>query len=174
MFKNCYGLRDLVIQAPNLESFTYSGGSLCVINLTHTTSLKYISLGQILISDEWLENLIRGCPKLEFLKTYCNGLERIAIRHQRLKTLKLFDWTRNGIIKIDTPELLHFTYSGTTKPFYMFNHSTSLKATLNLFWIEPNDLRWFADLRKMLRWFSKCETLELVPNFYPQVIFFFF
>nr|GMC76941.1 F-box/LRR-repeat protein At3g26922-like [Ipomoea batatas] len=173
VFKSCRGMRDFVIRAPNLESFAYSGGSPCAIHLAQTSSLKNLRLcGHIFISEQWLENLIRGCPNLEFLKIYCNGWERMAIRHQRLKTLKLHDWTSGGFIKIDTPELLHFTYHGTTKPFYTFNYSASLKATLNLFRYEEDDAPWFASLRKMLGWFSQCETLQLAPHFSPEDLIF--
>nr|GMC72850.1 F-box/LRR-repeat protein At2g42730-like isoform X1 [Ipomoea batatas] len=173
VFKNCHGMRDFVIRSPNLESFAYTGGSFCAIHLAQPSSLKSVRLGHF-ISDQWLQNLIRGCPKLEFLKINCSGLERIAICHQRLMSLKLYDCTSNssGLIKIDTPELLHFAYNGTTMPFYMFNYSASLKATLKLFRYEEDDAPWFANLRKMLQWFSECETLQLAPDFYPEDLIF--
>nr|GLL22944.1 putative F-box/LRR-repeat protein At5g02930 [Ipomoea trifida] len=182
VFKKCHGISDLVIRVPNLESFAYPGGFICAIHLdlAQTSSLKSVNLGDISISEEWLENLIRGCPKLEFLKLYCNyRWERIAICHQRLKTLKLYGCTINSpwslIIKIDTPELLRFTYNGPTMPFYMFNYSASLKATLNLIRREKDDATWFANLRKMLQWFSGCVTLQLIiPSdvFYPEELIF--
>nr|GMC72849.1 putative F-box/LRR-repeat protein At5g02930 [Ipomoea batatas] len=185
VFKKCICMhRDnlVIIRAPNLESLAYTGGSFCAIHIdfAQTSSLKSVNLSHISISEEWLENLIRGCPKLEFLKLYCNNrLERIAICHQRLKTLKLYGCTSNSlgslIIKIDTPELLHFRYNGPAMPFYMFNYSASLKATLNLFRHEEDDATWFANLRKMLQWFSGCVTLQLIipfDVFYPQELIF--
>nr|GMC76943.1 F-box/LRR-repeat protein At2g42730-like isoform X1 [Ipomoea batatas] len=172
VFKTCHGMLDFVIRAPNLESFAYTGGSFCAIHLAQPSSLKNVRLGHF-ISDQWLENLIRGCPKLEFLKINCSGLERIAICHQRLKSLKLYDCTSNsGLIKIDTPELLHFTYNGPPMPFYMFNYSASLKATLNFLRHEEDDATWFANLRKMLQCFSECETLQLAPDFYLEDLIF--
>ncbi|PON66843.1 F-box domain containing protein [Trema orientale] len=109
----------LEIEAINLESFKYDGN--CEdINLSACKAIRSLSLLDIMLDDESMEDLICGFPLLESLTLYHSlNVEHIRICGQHLKNIRLDKYYEPAQkyleITIEAPNLVSFHYKGNIK-----------------------------------------------------------
>eukprot|EP00261_Vitis_vinifera_P019756 XP_010650345.2 PREDICTED: uncharacterized protein LOC104879376 [Vitis vinifera] len=168
---NCMKLRDIEIDAPNLQSFTYDGGcEPCEINVGALESLKSLSLKNTLITDSWIEENVLKFISLQNLSINgCRNLKKVKIAHGKLKNFEFVDFGNKVELelKLITPSLVSFFYTGIL-PLHTVITSTQFKARLSLTQISAT-IEWFLALRHLLVPFNHCKVLTL--EFKKQVVF---
>ncbi|KAB5513015.1 hypothetical protein DKX38_030043 [Salix brachista] len=115
----CQGLDKVEIDASNLESFSFGGEahSSCRINLVTCKSLKYLSLRNAQVTDEWIKHEVAQFLRLEVLKlVYCRLLENFHVSNSNLKTVELRNCFKLQKIEIYARSLNTFAYGGDLKP----------------------------------------------------------
>ncbi|KAJ9707926.1 hypothetical protein PVL29_000140 [Vitis rotundifolia] len=161
---NCMKLRDIEIDAPNLQSFTYDGGhEPCEINVGALESLKSLSLKNALSTDSWIEENILKFISLQNLSINgCNkNLKKVKISHGKLKNFEFVN-CGNKVeleLKLITPNLVSFFYTGIL-PLHTVIISTQFKAKLLMTQISTT-IEWFLALRHLLIRFNHCKVLIL-------------
>ncbi|GMY33538.1 f-box/lrr-repeat protein 15 [Fagus crenata] len=143
----CRGLKNIVIDAFNLQSFETT--TSCEINLVHCKSLKSITLCNATITDDWIGNNI-------FLK-------EIKIYNQQLKRFELLWCDKLVKADIEAPNLDSFDYKGF--PFPEITLLCSGRTHANLY-LSTNFLttQWFENLRNFLVFFGHCKILSLISE----------
>ncbi|MED6156195.1 hypothetical protein PIB30_012210 [Stylosanthes scabra] len=119
------GIQEVSIDAPNLENLCYRALFMdepFKLNLDSCTNLRWLSLWYLMITEEWLPELLYKIPFLESLMLHnCSLSERIDILGPQLKFLKLSHCDDNvEEVNIDAPNLLLCNYMGNDKPFISF------------------------------------------------------
>ena len=183
---NCMKLRDIEIDAPNLQSFTYDGGcEPCEINVGALEYLKSLSLKNALITDSWIEENVLKFISLQNLSINgCRNLKKVKIAHGKLKNFEFVDFGNKVELelKLITPSLVSFFYTGIL-PLHTVITSTQFKARLSLTQISAT-IEWFLALRHLLVPFNHCKVLtlefkkvrllvffnKLIFNFYATVV----
>ncbi|CAK7349923.1 unnamed protein product [Dovyalis caffra] len=160
----CQDLEKININASNLESFSLSGGpdSSSSINITACKSLKYLSLKNAQITDEWIKHEVAQFFRLEVLKVVgCRLLKNFHVSDTNLKTVDLRNCSQLQKIEIYARSLNTFVYHGHLMPSEVFIDSPSFRAKISLS-VDlqlPHD--WFSRLRDFLSCFDHCEELEI-------------
>ncbi|PON36360.1 F-box domain containing protein [Trema orientale] len=111
--------KPIEVETINLESFRYDGNCKD-INLSACKAIKSLSLSDIMLDDESLEDLICGFPLLESLALYhCFDVKHIRIYGQHLKSIRLDKYYEAGQkypqFTIEAPNLVSFYYKGNLK-----------------------------------------------------------
>lgn len=165
---HCY-CRTIEVEAINLQSFVHSGAfysKKCTMNLVHCRAIRNLSLVEMFLTDQWIEDLIPQLPFLESLELKdCCGLQRVKIWNQHLKS---FVFTLRGRwdsleATIDTPNLFSFSYSGNS----MFKISVNAPNLADVAIRVPDyprktyDEDWYASLIKFLSEFNGSKKIYI-------------
>ena len=156
---------DIVVEAANLRSFSYSRAfnpvsSVCFSNCRSLTSVEIecVYFGTVSAIDECISQI----PSLENLTLdECEMRSGVRITHSNLKSLNLQSCFGLLRAEIDTPNLRWFSYCGGIYQFSRFKHCSGLLnvrlalGARNLGWV------WFINLRNFLESFSDCNVLTL-------------
>ena len=160
----CQGLDKVEIDASNLESFSFGGEahSSCRINLITCKSLKYLSLRNAQVTDEWIKHELAQFLRLEVLKVvYCRLLENFHVSNPNLKTVELRNCFKLQKIEIYSRSLNTFAYSGDLKPSQVIIYSPIVHAKLSLSADRGLSDHWYTTLREFLACFDHCKELEI-------------
>ncbi|KAG5224829.1 FBD-associated F-box protein [Salix suchowensis] len=160
----CQGLDKVEIDASNLESFSFSGEahSSCRINLVTCKSLKYLSLRNAQVTDEWIKHEVAQFLRLEVLKlVYCRLLENFHVSNSNLKTVELRNCFKLHKIEIYARSLNTFAYGGDLKPSQVIIYSPCVHAKLSLSADRGLSDHWYTTLREFLACFDHCKELEI-------------
>ncbi|KAG5224857.1 FBD-associated F-box protein [Salix suchowensis] len=160
----CQGLDKVEIDASNLESFSFGGEahSSCRINLVTCKSLKYLSLRNAQVTDEWIKHEVAQFLRLEVLKlVYCRLLENFHVSNSNLKTVELRNCFKLQKIEIYARSLNTFAYGGDLKPSQVIIYSPCVHAKLSLRADRGLSDHWYTNLREFLACFDHCKELEI-------------
>ena len=158
----CRGLKNIVIDAFNLQSFETT--TSCEINLVHCKSLKSITLCNATITDDWIGNNVSELLLLENLTLCgCRFLKEIKIYNQQLKRFELLWCDKLVKADIEAPNLDSFDYKGF--PFPEITLLCSGRTHANLY-LSTNFLttQWFENLKNFLVFFGHCKILSLISE----------
>ena len=158
----CRGLKNIVIDAFNLQSFETT--TSCEINLVHCKSLKSITLCDATITDDWIGNNVSELLLLENLTLCgCRFLKEIKIYNQQLKRFELLWCDKLVKVDIEAPNLDSFDYKGF--PFPEITLLCSGRTHANLY-LSTNFLttQWFENLKNFLVFFGHCKILSLISE----------
>ncbi|MBA0774786.1 hypothetical protein Gotri_009973 [Gossypium trilobum] len=170
----CSELKEVNLQAPNLETFWYVVVKYrsYKIDLSTCNALKSLTLEDATLKDESFQNHLSCFPALEKLVlTKCNFLKNITISSYKLKTLILRECKQLEEADIISPNLLSFEYKGEKMPFTSLNPSSLKEAKLYFkpsgqgeprLRNEDNHTPWFARLQGFLDKFDYSRGLKLV------------
>ncbi|MBA0565371.1 hypothetical protein Golob_010253 [Gossypium lobatum] len=170
----CSELKEVNLQAPNLETFWYVVVKYrsYKIDLSTCNALKSLTLEDATLKDESFQNHLSCFPALEKLVlSKCNFLKNIIISSYKLKTLILRECKQLEEADIISPNLLSFEYKGEKMPFTSLNPSSSKEAKLYFkpsgqgeprLSNEDNHTPWFARLQGFLDKFDYSRGLKLV------------
>ncbi|CAK7336734.1 unnamed protein product [Dovyalis caffra] len=131
-------LPEVVFSAESLMVFKLRGYSNLSLESDVVTwpSLRVLSLSQIYVDEDLIQNLIFGCPMIEKLVLLdCYGLTSIQLSGCRvLKEVTLSRTTSEGFerIDIDVPSLQTFCYSGSLENCHVDMTSCKNLEVLNL------------------------------------------
>ncbi|QHO33402.1 hypothetical protein HN51_027110 [Arachis hypogaea] len=119
------GIKEVYIDAPNLENLCYAYGPFynleapLRLNLDSFTRLRCLRLRNSSITEKWLLDLFHNFPFLEHLELCsCNMLERINISSAQLMILEVNSDLKE--VNIDAPNLLSFYYCGDDRAIISF------------------------------------------------------
>ncbi|GAV80272.1 Jacalin domain-containing protein/LRR_2 domain-containing protein [Cephalotus follicularis] len=181
-FHHCRGLKDVELQAPDLETFWYHGkkSMCCKINLATCNGLKCLTLEDPNMTDETFQKQISNFPVLNMLVlSKCDALKTITISSYRLTTLILRECKNLTEADIDTPNLLSFEYKGDKMPFTSLNPSSLIEAKLYFdlpqkskagFRYSDDDQLWFAKLKEFIGKFKHSKCLKFVVRSFENII----
>ncbi|MBA0691140.1 hypothetical protein Goari_008786 [Gossypium aridum] len=170
----CSELKEVNLQAPNLETFWYVVVKYrsYKIDLSTCNALKSLTLEDATLKDESFQNHLSCFPALEKLVlSKCNFLKNITISSYMLKTLILRECKQLEEADIISPNLLSFEYKGEKMPFTSLNPSSLKEAKLYFkpsgqgeprLSNEDNHTPWFARLQGFLDKFDYSRGLKLV------------
>ncbi|XP_015938590.3 putative F-box/FBD/LRR-repeat protein At1g78760 [Arachis duranensis] len=148
------GMREVYIDAPNLESLHYNlhPDASFKLNLYNCTNLRLLclwNLRSIDIGDKWFLKLFSKFPFLESLELdNCSMSQRINISSAQLKVLKLSYCSNLEDLNIDAQNLLSFAYEGNNQPGISFQKSSN-QLEVNCF--SDVDFRDLYSLRKFVQ-----------------------
>uniref|UniRef100_A0A6N2MA40 At1g61320/AtMIF1 LRR domain-containing protein n=1 Tax=Salix viminalis TaxID=40686 RepID=A0A6N2MA40_SALVM len=165
----CQGLDKVEIDASNLESFSFGGEahSSCRINLVTCKSLKYLSLRNAQVTDEWIKHEVAQFLRLEVLKlVYCRLLENFHVSNSNLKTVELRNCFKLQKIEIYARSLNTFAYGGDLKPSQVIIYSPCVHAKLSLSADRGLSDHWYTTLREFLACFDHCKEKNLLAPLY--------
>lgn len=129
VLRNYDPIENIVIAAPNLESFRYRGISYLYrpeISIRGCTFVKNLNMSNLCITNEWIQENICGLQFLEDLKFSYSRFafdEPIKLCFASLRSLKLKYC--HMAMEIEAPNLVSFTNKGSLQP----NSSPSLVLT---------------------------------------------
>ncbi|MBA0623086.1 hypothetical protein Godav_008576 [Gossypium davidsonii] len=170
----CSELKEVNLQAPNLETFWYVVVKYrsYKIDLSTCNALKSLTLEDATLKDESFQNNLSCFPALEKLVlSKCNFLKNITISSYKLKTLILRECKQLEGADIISPNLLSFEYKGEKMPFTSLNPSSLKEAKIYFkpsgqgeprLSNEDNHTPWFARLQGFLDKFDYSRGLKLV------------
>lgn len=121
------------VDAINLQSFGYTGETICYFDLASCKKIKKLSLYYAYFyPNQDFESLISGVPLLESLTLW--RCDPIGIRNHNLKVLVLRRWVAKiggkYDLSIDAPNLVSFDYDGADNTLVnLFMNSTNLSET---------------------------------------------
>ncbi|XP_022715084.1 putative F-box protein At5g40050 isoform X1 [Durio zibethinus] len=179
----CSGLREVNLQASNLETFWYLGKKYlpCKIELSTCNTLKNLTLEDAKLKDELFQKHLSCFLVLEKLVlSKCNALENIIISSFKLKTLILRECKQLEEADIDTPNLLSFEYKGDKMPFSSLNPTSLKEAKLYFKPSRPevntrfhkgdDHTPWFAKLQAFLERFDYSRGLKLMARSNKNIV----
>ncbi|MFQ6657507.1 hypothetical protein Gotur_027149, partial [Gossypium turneri] len=158
----CSELKEVNLQAPNLETFWYVVVKYrsYKIDLSTCNALKSLTLEDATLKDESFQNHLSCFPALvKLVLSKCNFLKNITISSYKLKTLILRECKQLEEADIISPNLLSFEYKGEKMPFTSLNPSSVKEAKLYFkpsgqgeprLSNEDNHTPWFARLQGFL------------------------
>ncbi|KAK5831065.1 hypothetical protein PVK06_014860 [Gossypium arboreum] len=132
-FHTCSELKEVNLQAPNLETFCYVVLKYrsYKIDLSTCNALKSLTLEDATLKDESFQNHLSCFPALEKLVlSKCNFLKNITISSYKVKILILRECKQLEEADIISPNLLSFEYKGEKMPFTSLNPSSLKEAKL--------------------------------------------
>ncbi|CAL5415831.1 unnamed protein product [Camellia sinensis] len=167
------GLKEVEINTPSLQSFSYNigEGDTFVLNIDSSCDLKVLHLEGLSIRDQLFKNLMSKFPLLEDIHLqYVSDLKRIDISSQSLKKIDLDNCNQMVEAKIDTPNLFSFEYVGNGIPsLYCFRAPHQLKATIICLKYDINP-SWLLALRKFAADWNPSRVLTLqVKHGWPEM-----
>ncbi|KAL1169375.1 hypothetical protein V6Z11_A05G142400, partial [Gossypium hirsutum] len=129
----CSELKEVNLQAPNLETFCYVVLKYrsYKIDLSTCNALKSLTLEDATLKDESFQNHLSCFLALEKLVlSKCNFLKNITISSYKVKILILRECKQLEEADIISPNLLSFEYKGEKMPFTSLNPSSLKEAKL--------------------------------------------
>ncbi|XP_058204366.1 putative F-box/LRR-repeat protein At3g28410 isoform X1 [Rhododendron vialii] len=167
VLRDCYGLKIVLIEAPNLIHFYIRNASSvpCEINLVACSkSLRKLSLLSATMTEEEFQNLMSLTPGVEVLELYYLGrCSRIMISSQNLKRLVLKACKKWLVAEIDTPNLLSVEHTCYQR-YLSFNYinAAHLREVDLEFCLASHDIGWFSKLKEFLTSFAHSENFSMV------------
>ncbi|KAK6117930.1 hypothetical protein DH2020_048335 [Rehmannia glutinosa] len=158
----CLPLEEVVVKAPNIESFLFRGKrqNPDKIDISSCQKLKFLWLQRASnLTDDMLEEITRQNLSLEIMiLSHCSALKNAVIHSPNLWMFVLFKCKHLSSAKIDAPVLRAFEYSGHMISFASLVSSNQLDAIIHL---DGPDMcrRWYAKLKEMCASFDHCRTL---------------
>ncbi|KVH95897.1 F-box domain, cyclin-like protein [Cynara cardunculus var. scolymus] len=193
---NCPALVSVEVIAPSLKYFCYRGtdrNRVCNISFTASSRIRYLSIEDAGITDQWMEAQLAKFRCLEGLRLVaCNSLKKVKIVHENLQELELYNCLRLTEAEINTPQLLCFEYRGgiielctmeliipeelrerLVPPLYDLQHlEIHIKSMDKIETDLVDSLLWLSPLPKTLRISSGLDdTLQMIIKFaYNEMI----
>ncbi|KAF3612301.1 putative rop guanine nucleotide exchange factor 12-like [Capsicum annuum] len=164
------------IAAPNLKGLYIRSDSWdlnLLININACVALKRLKLSSLVVTDQWLENLLPNLLNLEIFDLYlCSSLRTVKISSNRLKYLILVSCNNLIEVDLDTPNFLGFSsdvrYGNdivNPLPAFHLKASPLLEVKLKLI-PETPDTNWYSELTKSLRNFNHSKAICLCCDDY--------
>ncbi|KAM3308207.1 hypothetical protein P3S67_009951 [Capsicum chacoense] len=164
------------IAAPNMKdlSIISDRGDLNVlIKISACVTLKRLKLVDVVVTDQWLENLLPNILNLEIFDLYlCSSLRTVKISSNRLKYLILVSCNNLIEVDLDTPNFLGFSsdvrYGNdivNPLPAFHLKASPLLEVKLKLI-PETLDTNWYSELTKSLSNFNHSKAICLCCDGY--------
>ncbi|XP_047270472.1 uncharacterized protein LOC107854348 [Capsicum annuum] len=148
------------IAAPNLKGLYIRSDSWdlnLLININACVALKRLKLSSLVVTDQWLENLLPNLLNLEIFDLYlCSSLRTVKISSNRLKYLILVSCNNLIEVDLDTPNFLGFSSdvrygNDIVNPLAAFHLKASPLLEVKLKLIpETPDTNWYSELTKSL------------------------
>ncbi|XP_024995324.1 putative F-box/LRR-repeat protein At5g02930 [Cynara cardunculus var. scolymus] len=162
---NCPALVSVEVIAPSLKYFCYRGtdrNRVCNISFTASSRIRYLSIEDAGITDQWMEAQLAKFRCLEGLRLVaCNSLKKVKIVHENLQELELYNCLRLTEAEINTPQLLCFEYRGGIIELCTMVTRSLCTATLFMKpWVTYNNESFYG-LRKLLSFFGHCQSLKV-------------
>ncbi|KAL3819242.1 hypothetical protein ACJIZ3_005147 [Penstemon smallii] len=158
----CYPLQEVIVKAPNIESFLYRGKRqhFDKVDISSCQKLKFLWLQRASnLTDESLENMARKNQDLEvMILIHCSGLKKPVIQSPNLWMFVLFKCKHLSLAKIEAPKLHAFEYSGHMINFSSLVSSSQLNAIIHMDGQEVST-RWYFKFKEMCASFDHCRTL---------------
>ncbi|GMN56281.1 hypothetical protein TIFTF001_025384 [Ficus carica] len=156
----------VVIEAPNLQSFSYirsfnsAGGIVFSTTMKSLTSLRIDRCHFVSVSS--IDELIAQIPNLEDLALESSKfLDGTRISHSNLKILKLH-WCKGFTeLEIDTPSLSFFCYYGRIVQFSTFRYCSGILNAQLIMGSPDTEWFWFIKLRNFLECLRDCRAVKL-------------
>ncbi|KAM3375060.1 hypothetical protein P3S68_013774 [Capsicum galapagoense] len=168
------------IAAPNMKdlSIISDRGDLNVlIKISAFVTLKRLKLVDVVVTDQWLENLLPNLLNLEIFDLYlCSSLRTLKISSNRLKYLILVSCNNLIEVDLDTPNFLGFSsdvrYGNdivNPLPAFHLKASPLLEVKVKLI-PETVDTNWYSELTKSLSNFNHSKAICLCCDDYKAIV----
>ncbi|KAL0385534.1 UNVERIFIED_CONTAM: putative F-box/LRR-repeat protein [Sesamum radiatum] len=158
----CLPLEEVIVKAPNIESFLFRGKrhSLDKIDISSCRKLKFLWLQRASnLTDDALEKVACLNPNLEIMiVSHCSALKNTVVHSPNLWMFVLFKCKHLAVVKIEAPNLRAFEYSGHMITFSSVVSSPKLDAIIHMDRPEICS-RWYAKLKEMCARFDNCRSL---------------
>ncbi|KAL0357916.1 UNVERIFIED_CONTAM: F-box/LRR-repeat protein [Sesamum calycinum] len=158
----CLPLEEVIVKAPNIESFLFRGKrhSLDKIDISSCRKLKFLWLQRASnLTDDALEKVVCLNPNLEIMiLSHCSALKTAVVHSPNLWMFVLFKCKHLALVKIEAPNLRAFEYSGHMTTFSSVVSSPKLDAIVHMDSPEICS-RWYAKLKNMCARFDHCRSL---------------
>lgn len=158
----CLPLEEVVVKAPNIESFLLRGKrqNTDKIDISSCRKMKFLWLQRASnLTDDVLEKVTLQNPNLEIMiLSHCSSLRNAVVRSPNLWMFVLFKCKHLASAKVEAPTLRALEYSGRMITFPSMVSSPQLDAVIHL---DGPGLynRWYARLKQMCSRFDHCRTL---------------
>ncbi|KAL2253611.1 F-box protein At3g59000-like [Sesamum indicum] len=158
----CLPLEEVIVKAPNIESFLFRGKrhSLDKIDISSCRKLKFLWLQRASnLTDDALEKVAALNLNLEvMILSHCSALKNAVVHSPNLWMFVLFKCKHLALVKIEAPNLRAFEYSGHMITFLSVVSSPKLDAIIHMDRPEICS-RWYAKLKNMCSRFDHCRSL---------------
>ncbi|XP_060185644.1 uncharacterized protein LOC132615103 [Lycium barbarum] len=168
-----FQMADIV--APNLEDLYIEGchWKLQVIKITCCKALKNLSLANVNVTDECLEDLLFNPPNLKYLNlSACFELQTIKISSDQLEYLALSSCFNLIDVELDTPNLTRFNYDFLDQlpTLKLMKASVLLEVELYLIPGKRLDNPWYSMLMKFLGNFKQSKAIKLDCWYWDAIV----
>ncbi|XP_078149455.1 putative F-box/LRR-repeat protein At4g15060 [Carex rostrata] len=144
----CTSLEELYLYFVRIDS------SIPIVNLPN---LRKLSINGTGLDSSYVENLLSGCTKLEFLRLESCYFSECIISHECLKQLAIKNcWIRGSRLFINAPNLLSFSYTGK------LSKATLSMPSLRFVCLVCCDFSTYSSMEDMVTFFRFLTNVELL------------